>query len=80
MWEACGIKLVWKANAKSAFENILSGEAVSVAGAGKAGRSAGSLSPHAQDCQGTGTHRAGAWHQAEGICEEQGFYLVSALS
>lgn len=58
---------------------------MSAAGAGKAVRSeavrsAGSPGPHTQDCQGTGTHRDGAWHQAEEIYEEQGFCLVSALS
>lgn len=80
VWEARGIKLVWKVSSKSVFENILLGKAMSAAVAGKAERSAGSPSPHTQDCQGTGTHRDGAWHQAEGIYEEQGFYLVSALS
>lgn len=52
VWEARGIKLVWKASAKSAFENILLGEAVSPSGAGKAGRSAGSLGPTPRSARG----------------------------
>lgn len=75
-WEGHGVKLIWKTTAKSAFQNILLRKAISAAGAGKAWRSAGSLSP--QSCQGTWTYGDGAWHGQWG--HTQGAGLLFSLS